>query len=649
MKKLMVALGVILVILIGAALVIPSLVPAEKIKDQVVAQVKSATGRDLTIDGKVSVSIFPSLSVQVSNIALSSPPGFHSPDLLRLGAVDVRLKVLPLLSGKVAVDSFVLVDPIITLEVARNGKANWQFDTAAAKPAEVKNAASATAADKSASASAPVSDIALGQVRISNGRLTYLDDSAGTREEVEGLSLAIDLKSLDDPLSIKGGAKWRGKPVEVAVAVAKPRAVIDGSLSPLELAVKGDTVGLDFKGEASPAGLKGALDLSVPSVRGLILWTTGRAPALGGTALGPFAVKGNVNASPSRVALTQAEIALDAIKAKGDFTTELGGARPSLKGRLDVEALDLNPYLVGPESTGKPAGSGGGKPGSAASHGWSDDTIDASGLKAADVDFTLTVGSITVNKIKIGKSALHLGLNAGRMIADLNELALYKGNGKGRLLLDGTQGGVAVEANFQLKSLQAEPFLTDAADFTRLEGTGNADLQLTARGKSQRMLISTLTGKGNVGFLNGAIRGINLADMIRNVATSFTGNGSNSNAKTEFAELTGSVTITNGIVSNNDLSLKSPLLRVAGAGNVDLPQQRMKYRVEPKVVASLEGQGGKGDVAGLGVPVLIEGPWDNLSYRPDLAALVKGQANKAVNDVLNGGAGNLNPAKLFGR
>jgi AsmA protein len=634
MKKVLIALGVVMVLVIGALVALPSLVPADRIKNEVVAQVKAATGRDLTIDGKVAVSAFPSLSVQVSNVALSNPPGFQSKDLVRLGALDVQLKLIPILSGRVEIDSFVLVDPVITLEVDRHGKANWVFETG--KP-EAKPAAKAEAKPADKTGGGGLGDLVLGDVRITNGRLSYIDGPGGTKEEVEAINLAIVLKSLDDPLSAKGSVKWHGKVVELALNVAKPRALIDGNSSATEISLGSDAVKLALKGEASggkAAGIKGDLDLSVPSVRGLVQWTTSKPLEMAGSGLGPFSLKGKLSAGGTKVALAQAAIAIDAIKANGDFAVDTGGARPALKGRLDIEMLDLNPYLP-PEQPAKagPAPSSG-------PAGWSDAPIDASGLKAADVDFALTVGGIKVQKLQVGKSALHLVIANGRMVADLTELALYKGAGKGRLAVDGSQPGVGLDADFALKNLAAEPFLTDAAGFERLSGTGNFDIQITSRGKTQRALVSALDGKGAVSFTDGAVKGINLAEMVRNVGSAFTGGGGSQ--KTDFAELGGTFTINDGILTNKDLALKSPLLRVEGSGTVELPPRTVHYRVEPKAVASLQGQGSKSDMGGLMVPVIVEGPWDNLSYKPDLAAMAKGQATQAIQGAIGGGLpGNL--------
>ncbi|MGE5547977.1 MAG: AsmA family protein [Solirubrobacterales bacterium] len=631
MKKLFIALGALLIVLVGAILMLPTLVPADRIKNEVVAQVKAATGRDLAIDGKVSVSVFPSLSVEVSNVALSNLPGYSVKDMVRLGALEVKLKLLPILSGTVAVDSFVLIDPVVTLETDKKGRPNWQFSSGETPKPEAK----AEPKPKEASSGGGPADIRLGEIAIRNGKLVYLDGQAGTREEVSDLNLAVTLKSLDDPLAVRGGLKWRGQAIDLTLNAARPRALVDGKSTPADLSIATPPVKLAFKGEVSGAGeAAGDLDLGIPSVRELVKWATGKPLDLPGTGLGPFDLKGKLAAAPTRVALSQAAIRLDAIKAEGEVAVDTAAARPSLKGRLAVDRLDLNPYLP-PEDKqpAKPAAEAKSKAAGAKSD-WSDEPIDTSGLKAADVDLALSAGGIRIRAIDIGKSALHLTLSGGRLAADLTELALYQGAGKGRLALDGSQPGLGLDAHFSLKGLQAEPFLAAAAGFDRLEGTGDADIQVAGRGRSERQIVQSLDGKGAVSFTDGAIRGINLAAMVRNVTSAFSEPAGSQ--KTDFAELSGSFVITDGLVTNKDLALKSPLLRVDGAGTVDLPKRTVHYRVDPKAVASLEGQGGAGDLAGIMIPVIIEGPWDNLSYRPDLTAAAKGQALEAVQGALGG-------------
>ncbi len=653
MKKVLAALGIVLVVMIGAVAALPALIPAERIKTELSERVRAATGRPFTA-GSVSVSVFPALAVQVRDAALGNPDGFSSMVMAKLGALDIRLKVFPLLHGQLEVDSFVVTAPMVALEVNRQGRANWVFgDGTATPPAVTKTGAPQAPAAGGAKAS--LADLRLNDVRIVNGTVSFRDARAATQESVTAINLAVTLAGLDSPLEVNGGFAWRGHTVALKSGVERLRVLADGAgTTGTKVSVTADPVTVSFTGHLDGASkqIKGAVDLAVPSVRGLTEWTTGKPLAAPGNGFGPLAIKGQLDAVGSRFSFTQAALSLDAIKATGDLAVDTGGVRPAVKGRLDVDALDLNPYLPPENKDG-----GGGKsaakaaPSSSASAAaksdWSDDPIDVSALKAAEADFALTAGSIKIRKLNIGKSALTLALHGGRLTADLSQLALYHGMAKGRVMLDGSKPGVGLDAKASLDGIEAQPFLADAAGFNRLTGTLKADIAVNGTGRSQRQIVGGLGGRGSLAFNNGAILGINLAAMLRNVTTAFTGSG-DAQQKTDFAELSGTFLITNGIVSNKDLALKSPLLRVEGAGTADMPHRTVNYRVEPRAVATLEGQGGKADVGGLVVPVIIEGSWDNPTFRPDLAALVKKNAGSLLQKVLGGKSLPFDPSKLLG-
>jgi AsmA protein len=230
------------------------------------------------------------------------------------------------------------------------------------------------------------------------------------------------------------------------------------------------------------------------------------------------------------------------------------------------------------------------------------------------------------------------------LVADLKELNLYDGTGKGRITLDGRRKVPAVKSAFTMEGVSAEPLLTDAADFDRLSGTGRLEISVSTRGESERAMVQASNGTGAVKFVDGAIKGVNLAAMVRNVKAAFTPGGAGDTQKTDFAELSGTFRIEKGILRNNDLKLLNPLIRLAGAGTSDLPKRRVKYRVEPKVVASLKGQGGEGEAKGIMVPVIVKGPWHDLKYRPDLASLV-GDAAKDPAKALEGAKETLKGVK----
>jgi AsmA protein len=636
MKKLLIGVAIVIVLLIAVVVAAPFFIPVDRVTADVVSRVKAATGRDLKIGGNVSFSIVPILGVEANNVSFSNPPGAGSPDMAKFAKLQVALKFWPLLRKEVEVDKLVLVDPVIALEVDKQGRPNWQFGekapAATARPGQPAPAAG----------TGGLGELTLEDVRLENGQVSYLDQRSGEKLVLDQIAMKLSLPNLDSPLAADGSLVYRGEKLSLNVAVANPRSFMEGKSTGLTLKLASKPINADFKGNvtgSTPLKLDGAVDLQVPSIRGLAQWagTPLNAP---GTGFGPLAISGKASVAGPKIAFSEAKLSLDNIKGTGDLALDTGGARPAVKGRLDVDKLDVNPYLP-PETPSKPAASGGaaqpsasGTPaapaGAAKSGDWSDQPIDVSPLKAADADFALSAGSILYRKLQIGKSALGLHLKDGRFEADLTELALYKGAGKGKVVVDGSGAVPGISSDFDLKNVQIEPLLKDYMDMDRLSGVGTFDIAVTGHGKSQREIISSLGGKGDFNLANGVIKGMNLVGMVKNIGNAFESSSKGAD-QTDFASLTGTFTITNGVLHNNDLQLKSAEIPMTGTGTVDLPKRSVQYKVTPKVV---------GIVA---VPVDISGPWDHLHYAPDLAGLVgdpskllKGGA-QGVGDLLQGG------------
>lgn len=626
MKKLLIGLGVLILIVLVVAIAAPFFIPVETYKNQIEQRAEAATGRKLTIAGAVKISLLPSVAVVAKDVRFANGPGYSEPDMATLAGLEVKLKVLPLLSGEVAVDSFVLDKPVIHLEVDKQGRPNWQFAKASAqKPPQQGQAQAPAQPDEGGG----LNELRLDNVRLTDGRVTYRDQQSGANYAMEAINLKLALPDLDSPFRADGSLTWNGKPVKLTVDLTDPRAMLDGKGSNLALAVNADLVRLDFKGSASnsnPAKVDGTLDLNVPNVRGLAAWV-GTTLTVPGSGLGPFEIKGKLVAAGPKVSFTGAELSLDAIRARGDVSLDSSGKVPYVKATLDTNTIDLNSYMP-PSTTPSSTGRSSSTPDAAAptprtSEGWSTEPLDLSGLRAANADLALSVEGLIVRKIKIGRGHLGVQLKDGKLAADLADLALYQGNGKGRVTLDGAGKVAGLGLDMTLAGVQAEPLLKDMMDLDRLTGTANGQIQVSGTGTSQADLMKALNGKGAVKFENGAIKGVNLAAMARNVSTAFLDAQAGRAQQTDFSELSGTFVIEKGILKNNDLILQAPLLRLTGVGTVDLPQRSIHYRIEPKVAATIEGQGGRADAGGLAVPVVIEGSWDHLSYKPDLSALLK--------------------------
>jgi AsmA protein len=128
-------------------------------------------------------------------------------------------------------------------------------------------------------------------------------------------------------------------------------------------------------------------------------------------------------------------------------------------------------------------------------------------------------------------------------------------------------------------------------------------------------------------FQDGAIRDLNIAKMIRSLTSgTLSGWQQGRDQTTDLAQFSASFRIEQGQATTNDLTLVGPLVRMTGAGTVDLAAKTLAFRVEPKLVMTTEGQGSAADPVGLGIPVAVEGPWAEPRIYPEVAGMLDNPA-----------------------
>ncbi len=253
-----------------------------------------------------------------------------------------------------------------------------------------------------------------------------------------------------------------------------------------------------------------------------------------------------------------------------------------------------------------------------------------------DADVNLNVRQTRVAHLELGPSSLGLGFRDGVLTAILGGMELYDGHATGKIVLDAAKPVPTFTGDFRLDGVQAKTLLSDAAQFSMLSGKTKLALQLNGTGNTADEIKSTLQGQGSIAVSDGAIEGIDLTEMISSL-----GEGQmpdmrqGPGAKTAFSDLGGSFTIARGIMETNNLKMTSPLLKVAAAGKVDLGQSTIDILANPEIVAGEQGKGGANDLAGLTVPVRIEGPLDSPKIKPEIKGMFASpeQANKTVKQI----------------
>ncbi len=312
----------------------------------------------------------------------------------------------------------------------------------------------------------------------------------------------------------------------------------------------------------------------------------------------------------------EVDFAFGQTKAAGTIDMALNKAGPYVALNLKANVLDFNALMPVAQPGAEPAAKA--QPAPHTQEGWSTEPIDLSFLKSFNATISIEAEGLKAKEITIGALTLKAKVENGKLTADITTDQMY--GGKAHITGIADSSG-AFEKHLKLENVQMEPLLVDASGSDRLSGSATITADISGRGKNQREMVESLQGTSRISILDGAIKGANIADMVRNVQSAFK-QVDKTAQKTDFAELSGSFTINRGIAHNSDLAMKAPLMRLSGEGDINLPERTINYRLNPQVVETIQGQGGK-DKEGLAVPIIVEGSLENPSWRPDLQGLVQ--------------------------
>ncbi len=296
-----------------------------------------------------------------------------------------------------------------------------------------------------------------------------------------------------------------------------------------------------------------------------------------------------------------------------------------------IDKINLDRYLGGEEKQSA-------APQTPAAKAEADTPVDLSALKSINAKGRIQVGALEVRGLKLAEVNAQLNAQNGRVTVAPHSAKLYEGSISGEVTVDANKNHVSLKE--QLQNVAVGPILRDFAQQDRLEGKGNITLDVTTAGQTVNAMKRALGGTAKVELRDGAIKGINLGEIIRKGRSLFSGGGSQSAAqgqsaddktqKTDFSELSASFTIKNGVAHNEDLDAKSPLFRLGGAGDINIGTSSLDYLAKASIVATGQGQGGaeRDRLAGLTVPVKLSGTFDDLKYQVDYRAMA-GQAAKS--------------------
>ncbi len=647
MKKLIkwiLILGSLLVTVVVAAIIlIPMFVDVQSYKPEIEKKVSEVTGRPFTLGGDLNLSVFPWVGISFSELSLGNPDGFQEKNFVKIRSFEARVKLLPLLSKEIEVKQFVIDGPEIFLERKGDGQANWEgmgkeADAGAGKDAAAPSEKKKKEPSGDAGEGIPIKSLVVGEFAVTNGRVYFSDQTSGTKKEISDINLRLTDITLDKQIGISFQAMVDSKPV-----------ALNGKVGPIGKEPGKGTFNLDILVEALnqlSVQVKGSLvDPAVSQKFDIALDIAPFSPKKLMSALGQeFPVKTTdpgvlekvalslkVKGDPANIAISDGLLTLD--DSQLQFLAAVKEmTKPDVHFNLKLNSINLDRYLPPPsdkkpeEVVGveKPKGAGGGEAGPEEKK-----KIDYDPLRKLVLEGEVHVGELIAHGAKIQDFEMKIVGRDGVFTLDPFKLNLYEGSVStvGTLNVQGDVPKTSV--NLQTKGVQVGPLLRDSVKQDVLEGGVAATVALTLEGDEPEMIKRTLNGKGDLLFEDGAVVGIDIAGMVRNVKSSFAGGEkSTEKPRTDFAELHVPFTLTNGLFNTPAANLSSPLLRVSVAGDADLVKETLDFRVKPKVVGTLKGQGDAEKRSGVMVPVIVEGTFQKPEFRADMEGLIGDVAPK---------------------
>lgn len=665
--KILGSLIAVLVLLVVAALVVlPMVIDPNDYKAEIVAKVSEQTGREFRIDGELKLSVFPWLGIEIGDVALGNAKGFGEQPFAAVKRAALRVKLMPLLSKQLEVDTIGLDGLQLNLARAKDGRSNWD-DLA-------KGGQAADGDPQRSDGGGGPAGLSIGGVRINDARVVWDDRSSGQHFQIErfnlnsyaiapgrpvGLELEMSLRSKEPALSadvrIEGTVSLDEARQQLDVSGLGVVVEADGEALPggalraelaselqmalggKRLALKGLKLGvgdLQLSGEINASDLDtapaftGTLALAELNLRQWLAAQKIELPAMADeTALNKLALRMNLKSAGGTTRIEDLLIELDQTRISGSA---------SLKGEaigfaLDVDAIDADRYL--PPAAQEEAQA----PAAEAGSGEEGPLLPVETLRALDINGSLKIGRLTIKKLLAEQVELSVAARGGKLSIGQKVGSFYQGVFDGKVDIDVTGKTPVMQIRESMSGLQAGPLVKDLTGEDRFAGKGRFSADLNTRGNSVKAIKQSLGGKLDFRFEDGAVKGFNLARIIRETKAKFQRQSlppDDAPPQTDFSELSASAVIDQGVLNNQDLLAKSPFLRVTGKGTVDLAADRLDYTVTPVVVSSAAGQGGEGleELKGVPVPVRLSGSFAKPDYTIDWGAVLTGTQKAKIEE-----------------
>jgi hypothetical protein len=617
---LLAILALIVAIPVGGYIYLTTL-DFETLKAQVERQVEKATGRQLSLEGPVELSIGLQPAVTVDRVSLANAQWGSRPHMVTLERFELELELMPLLGGDVKVNRVVLVGPDILMETSPDGQANWNLTGGPEEPAGAGETEEVAQTGEGPAIPEVVA------VEIRNGQIVYRDGATG-----ETLTLALDrleLTQLPDGQQLDLAASFQGAEIALAGQIGAVREVIEDTQFPIDLSgtVAGNQVSVSGVVERPQTSPKPDLKIAVSGDS-----LASFAPLAGGAEippLGPYSLEGRTVIDGQAYGLDGLKLTLGESDVSGSVMADLSGERPRIVADLTAAVLNVQDFQAGEAAApdGRPApesGQQGGRQagGEGQRYVIPDTPLPLDALETADATVTLKAGVLRVDpQFELSDVTVGVALAGGDLQVDPLQAAYQQSRMEGRVGLDASGETPQLATQIAVDDFDFGRALNEQGLTDEVEGTMDIRLDLTGAGASPRAIASTLNGTTEVvnegGKISNKLLAIVGADFTQILGPLLGGEDT-----TALNCIVSRFDIADGLATSQAMVLDTATFSLAGTGDVNLASEELDLTFDTGTRVPA--------LVSLAIPFKVQGTLANPRVIPDPVGALKGIAGAAA-------------------
>ena len=614
-------IGVLIILIVLAGLILPMIIDVNDHKDRISLEIKNATGYDVVIQGDIDLSLIPWIGLSLGKTHVASPPGFDERPMASLEELQIRVKFWPLFAGRIEAGQIILNQFELFLVKDHEGRANWLIhEEPEAHPADETAAPDASPAEPEPARTHIFPDLNIEGLQVINASISYEDRQTNQHINIRNYNLKTQSITLDHPFEFSGSMELETHSPDLLGSFDfRALTTIDSKNETFR--VENFTFGINAHGEILARPIKDG------SIRADFVYD----------------IPGNA------MHLSNLDINIHDARIQGQFQALHLDQIPDISFEINGSDLDLNAFMPAPaenhqsqETSAIPSAQ------PAAMNGQDHGPVDLSFLSDFNLEGQISLLNTKVDTIMLDSFSASIKSGQGKMTVYPMIVELYSGVQTSDIILEDIQGALHVNSVQKLENLQVGPFVQDLAQQDIITGTARVNSNIRTWGHNNDDFVKNMNGKAEISLSDGIIKGVDIERMIREVFALAAGQistVSEEGGETGFTRMGASFVITNGVAVSRDLIMNSPVLGLQGDMTVDLPGLHLQSRSQISIDGALKEElAARYNLRQVTIPLMVQGPFDNLSFSLDSETIVKSFVQDAGETVLRKLLDKVSPA-----